>query len=217
MLNKIREPVSAITHFIGMILAIIGLIILLIESTNPLKPWHILAFSIFGVSMFLTYAASTLYHWLNVPPAKIELLKKVDQAMIYLLIAATYTPICLIPLRGPWGWSLLGIIWGLATFGILMRLFWANFPEWFSVVSYLFMGWVIVIASWPVIEALEIEAVVWIIAGGLSYTIGATIHAINKPNPYPEVLGAHEIFHFFVMLGSFSHFWVMYQYISPLS
>ena len=160
--------------------------------------------SIFGVSMFLTYAASTLYHWLNVPPAKIELLKKVDQAMIYLLIAATYTPICLIPLRGPWGWSLLGIIWGLATFGILMRLFWANFPEWFSVVSYLFMGWVIVIASWPVIEALEIEAVVWIIAGGLSYTIGATIHAINKPNPYPEVLGAHEIFHFFVMLGSFS-------------
>ena len=183
MLNKIREPVSAITHFIGMILAIIGLIILLIESTNPPKPWHILAFSIFGVSMFLTYAASTLYHWLNVPPEKIELLKKLDQAMIYLLIAATYTPICLIPLRGSWGWSLLGIIWGLATFGILMRLFWANFPEWFSVVSYLFMGWVIVIASWPVIEALEIEAVVWIIAGGLSYTIGATIHAINKPNP----------------------------------
>ena len=90
MLNKIREPVSAITHFIGMILAIIGLIILLIESTNPPKPWHILAFSIFGVSMFLTYAASTLYHWLNVPPEKIELFKKLDQAMIYLLIAATY-------------------------------------------------------------------------------------------------------------------------------
>ena len=217
MLNKMREPVSAITHFIGMILAIIGFIILLIESISPPKPWHILAFSIFGVSMFLTYAASTLYHWLNVPPAKIELLKKVDQAMIYLLIAATYTPICLIPLRGPWGWGLLGIIWGLAIFGILMRLFCANFPEWFSVASYLFMGWVIVIASWPVIEALEIGAVVGIITGGLSYTIGATIHAINKPNPYPEVLGAHEIFHFFVMLGSVSHFWVMYQYISPLS
>ena len=150
-------------------------------------------------------------------PAKIELLKKLDQAMIYLLIAATYTPICLIPLRGSWGWSLLGIIWGLAILGILMRLFWANFPEWFSVVSYLFMGWVIVIVSWPVIEALEIGAVAWIIAGGLSYTIGATIHAINKPNPYPGVLGSHEIFHFFVMLGSFSHFWVMYQYISPLS
>tara|TARA_B100000029_G_C17609576_1_gene969012 strand:+ start:17436 stop:18089 length:654 start_codon:yes stop_codon:yes gene_type:complete len=217
MLNKIREPVSAITHFIGMILAIIGFIILFLESTNPAKPWHIIGFSIFGFSMILTYTASTLYHWLNVKPRKIILLKKLDQATIYVLIAATYTPICLIPLRGIWGWSLLCVIWLLAISGVLMRIFWSNFPDWFSVISYLFMGWVIIIASWPLIENVEVRAIVWIISGGLLYTIGAIIHAINKPNPYPEVLGAHEIFHVFVMLGSFSHFWVMYKYISQLS
>ena len=98
-----------------------------------------------------------------------------------------------------------------------MRLFWSNFPEWFSLVSYLFMGWVIVIASWLIIKTLEIGAMVWIVIGALLYTIGAAIHAINKPNPYPKVLGAHEIFHIFVMLGSFSHYWVMYHYIIPLS
>ena len=217
MFKKLREPVSALTHFVGIILSIVGLVVLILESVSPPKPWHIVAFSIFGGAMFLVYTASTLYHWLSVSPKVINLLRKFDQAMIYLLIAATYTPVCLIPLRGYWGWSVLGIIWGLALFGILMRLFWNDFPNWFSITTYLFMGWTIVVASWPLVKALEVGAIVWIVIGGLFYTVGAVIHALEKPNPIPKIFGSHEIFHIFVMLGSFSHFWVMYQYITSFN
>ncbi len=214
MFLKLREPVSALTHFVGMILAVVGLVMLIMESVSPARPLHIVAFSIFGGAMFLVYTASTLYHWLSVSPAAVARLRKLDQAMIYLLIAATYTPVCLIPLRGLWGWSLLGIVWGLALFGILMRIYWRSFPDWFSITTYVFMGWIVVVASWPIVKALQTGAVVWIAVGGLFYTVGAVIHALQRPNPFPKIFGFHEIFHLFVMMGSFSHFWVMYQYIT---
>ena len=140
-----------------------------------------------------------------------------DHAMIHVLIASTYTPVCLIPLRGVWGWSLLGMIWSLAIFGILLKIFWKNLPDWFSVTFYIFMGWLSVVAIWPMIQTNQIGALVWIFIGGFFYTIGAIIHILKKPNPIPKVVGAHEIFHLFVLLGSAAHFWVMYNYITKFS
>ena len=162
MLPTLREPASALTHFIGIILSAVGLVLLILESVNPIKPWHLAAFSIFGGGMFLLYTASTLYHWLAVSTKAVTFLRKLDQTMIYILIAATYTPVCLIPLRGLWGWSLLSIIWGFALFGILLRIFWKNFPDWFSITSYIFMGWLAVVASWPLVQAVQIGAIEWI-------------------------------------------------------
>ena len=214
---KIKEPFSAVSHAIGAVLAILALILLIRESIDPIKPWHIAAFSVFGSGMFLLYTASAIYHWLLVDPKYVKWLQTMDHAMIHVLIASTYTPVCLIPLRGVWGWSLLGMIWSLAIFGILLKIFWKNLPDWFSVTFYIFMGWLSVIAIWPMIQTLQIGALVWIFIGGFFYTIGAIIHSLKKPNPIPNVVGAHEIFHLFVLLGSAAHFWVMYNYITKFS
>ena len=214
---KIKEPFSAVSHAIGAVLAILALILLIQESIDPIKPWHIVAFSVFGSGMFLLYTASAIYHWLPVDPKYVKWLQTMDHVMIHILIASTYTPVCLIPLRGIWGWSLFGVIWSLTIFGILLKIFWKNLPDWFSLTFYIFMGWLSVIAIFPMIETLQVGALVWIFIGGLFYTIGAIIHGLKKPNPIPNVVGAHEIFHLFVLLGSASHFWVMYNYITKFS
>ena len=211
---KIKEPFSAVSHAIGAVLAILALILLIRESIDPIKPWHIAAFSVFGSGMFLLYTASAIYHWLPVSPKYVKWLQTMDHAMIHVLIASTYTPVCLIPLRGVWGWSLFGVIWSLTIFGILLKIFWKNLPDWFSLTFYIFMGWLSVIAIWPMIQTLQVGALVWIFIGGFFYTFGAIIHGLKKPNPIPNVVGAHEIFHLFVLLGSTSHFWVMYNYIT---
>ncbi len=213
-LMKIKEPFSAISHTIGAILAILALILLIQESIDPIKPWHIAAFSVFGIGMFLLYTASAIYHWLPVSPKIVKKLQTLDHAMIHVLIAATYTPVCLIPLRGVWGWSLFGVIWGLTIFGILLRIFLKSIPDWFSLTFYIFMGWLSIIAIWPMIQTLQVGALVWIFIGGFFYTVGAIIHGLNKPNPIPKIFGAHEIFHVCVMLGSFAHFMCMYNYIT---
>ena len=211
---KIKEPFSAVSHAIGAVLAILALILLIRESIDPIKPWHIAAFSVFGSGMFLLYTASAIYHWLPVDPKYVKWLQTMDHAMIHVLIASTYTPVCLIPLRGVWGWSLFGVIWSLTIFGILLKIFWKNLPDWFSLTFYIFMGWLSVIAIFPMIQTLQVGALVWIFIGGFFYTFGAIIHGLNKPNPIPNVVGAHEIFHLFVLFGSASHFWVMYNYIT---
>ena len=128
---KIKEPFSAVSHAIGAVLAILALILLIQESIDPIKPWHIVAFSVFGSGMFLLYTASAIYHWLPVDPKYVKWLQTMDHVMIHILIASTYTPVCLIPLRGIWGWSLFGVIWSLTIFGILLKIFWKNLPDWF--------------------------------------------------------------------------------------
>jgi len=214
MILNIKEPFSAISHAIGAMFSVVALVLLIQESIDPIKPWHIVSFSVFGSGMFLLYIASTLYHWLPVSPKIETKLRNFDHAMIHILIASTYTPVCLIPLRGVWGWSIFGIIWGLTIFGILLRLFWKNVPDWFAITFYIFMGWLSIIAIYPMIITLQIGAIVWIFIGGFFYTIGAIIHGLNKPNPIPNIFGAHDIFHVCVILGSFSHFMCMYNYIT---
>ena len=165
MIKYLKDPMSGLTHSIGAILSIVALVLLILKAVNPVDPWKIVSFSIFGTGLFLLYTASTLYHWIPVSGRAESILKRFDHIMIYVLIASTYTPICLIPLRGPWGWSLFGIVWGLAVFGILWKLFQFKFSNWFSTVYYVFMGWLCIIAIWPLFTHLQMAALIWLFIG----------------------------------------------------
>jgi hemolysin III len=213
MLAKLRDPISGLTHFIGCILAIIGLVLLILKAADPIKPWHIATFSIFSSGMILLYTASTLYHWLPLSEAGIRRLRRVDHIMIFIMIAATYTPVCLIPLRDSIGWELFFSVWGIAAVGLFVKVFWLQAPRWLSVSMYVIMGWLAILGIVPIIKALQPGGVFWMVSGGLFYTVGAVIYAVKRPNPWPNRFGFHEIFHIFVMLGSFSHFIMMYRYI----
>ncbi|SDL07489.1 hemolysin III [Maridesulfovibrio ferrireducens] len=216
MLRYIRDPMNGLTHFIGFCLAIVGLKMLLDISIDPTNVMHVVTFSVFGVGMILLYLASTLYHWLPLSEKGIRYLRKIDHSMIFIYIAATYTPICLIGLKGVWGWSIFGCVWAMAVGGIITKFFWLHAPRWLSTGFYLAMGWAAIIAIWPLIQALQIGALLWLLAGGILYSIGAVIYALKRPDPWPGILGFHEIFHLFVMAGSFCHFWVMYEYLSRM-
>ncbi|MDF2532452.1 MAG: hemolysin, partial [Clostridia bacterium] len=178
---KMREPVSGLTHLIGAVLSAIGLILMIYYAASEGTVWHIVSFSIFGGSLILLYTASTLYHLLNISEKGVRVLRKIDHMMIYILIAGTYTPICLIPLRGGWGYSMLITIWGIAITGIIMKLLWFDAPRWLYTVFYLVMGWLIVIALWPIAKAVPIAGLMWLVAGGLLYSIGAVIYGTKWP------------------------------------
>ena len=215
MLKFAREPMSALTHFLGFLGAFFGLIVLIHISIYPVvKPLHIFSFTIFGLGMMLVYAASTIYHTLYLSENGIKRLKKVDHKMIFVFIASTYTPICLIALKGFYGWSLLAIIWSLAIIGILIKLFWIHAPRWFSAVIYLLSGWIALIYLFPIIDILGTAGSLWLFVGGGFYTIAAVVYVAKKPDPWPEFFGFHEVFHIFIMIGSAMHFWLMYEYIS---
>ena len=214
VINKLREPMNGLTHFIGIILSIVGMILLINLSLQPYKPLHLFSFSVFGISMILLYTTSTLYHWLKLSEAGVKKLRKADHIMIFIYIAATYTPVCIVALRGSFGWGMFAAIWLVALGGILIKIFWMTAPRWLSTAIYLLMGWLAVVIIYPLINFLQLEALLWLLTGGLFYTIGAVIYALKKPDPYPGLFGFHEIFHLFVLSGSLSHFWLMYNYIS---
>lgn len=203
---------NGLIHFIGFVLAVIGTVFLIIKACSPVKPVHIVTFSIFGAGMIFLYLTSTLYHWLPLSEKGIRLLRKADHIMIFFIIAATYTPVCAIPLKGPWGWSILSGVWLLAAAGTVTKIFW-DAPRWLSTSIYLLMGWFIIVAAWPLIRTLQLEAFIWLLAGGIFYTTGALIYGIQKPDPWPPFFGFHEIFHIFVILGTSAHFILMYRYV----
>jgi len=130
-----------------------------------------------------------------------------------MVIAGSYTPVCLVPLRGAWGWSLFGIIWGIAIIGVTIKIFSMNVPRWISTMIYLGMGWMCVIAVYPLVMALELKSLFWLALGGLFYSVGAIVYALKRPNPFPGLIGFHEIWHGFVLLGSASHFWFCFNHI----
>jgi hemolysin III len=213
LLKKFRDPVSGLTHFVGFLLSIAALVLLVTYSAIQGTTWHIVAFAIFGISLMLLYGASSMYHLLPLSARGISILRRIDHAMIFVLIAGTYTPVCLISLRGVWGWSLFGIIWGIAITGIFIAIFWINAPRWLSTLIYLIMGWLIMIAIYPLVQAIPFGGIVWFVLGGLCYTSGAIIYALKRPNPVLGIFGFHEIWHIFVMAGSFCHFWAMLRFI----
>lgn len=210
---KIKDPASTLTHLVGALLSICGVFVLVYYAWKQATIWHVISFTIYGISLILLYTASTIYHWLLVSEKTSLILRKIDHMMIYVLIAGTYTPICLIPLHGVWGWSLLIGIWILAIFGIVLKAVSMEVPRWISTGIYVVMGWLVVIATYPLVQAVSWAGVAWLIFGGIVYTVGAIIYALKWPNFNRKWFGFHELFHLFVMGGSACHFWFMYKYI----
>jgi len=220
LLSQLREPFSGATHIIGGLLSIIALILLVYRAAIGATVWHVVSFSIYGVSLIALYTASALYHSLNLSKTATDILAQLDHAMIYFLIAGTYTPICLIVLRGGWGWSLFGINWGLAITGIVLKLVFRNPTRSLVVVLFVFyiiMGWLILVAWFPLIRVLPAGGLFWLILGGIFYTAGTVFLNRKDLNIIPGHFGAHEIWHLFVMAGSFCHFWLMFKYILYLN
>ena len=214
---RIKDPGSAITHFIGMVMAAIASVPLLIKAAHQPDSVYIIAMSVYAASLILLYAASTTYHTFDISERVNKLLKKIDHMMISILIAGSYTPVCLIALKGRLGIILLSIVWGIAIAGILIKAFWIFCPKWVSSVLYIGMGWTCVLAFTQLLSNLTPAAFGWLLAGGIIYTIGGVIYALKLPlfNSRHQNFGSHEIFHLFVMAGSACHFIVMYGYLLP--
>ena len=211
----IREPGSAITHFIGMMLAVFAAMPLLAKAGMTGNSADVTAMMIFALSMVSLYGASTLYHSINVTGRVLKIFKKLDHMMIFVLIAGSYTPVCMIVLGGESGYKLLAAVWGIALAGILIKAFWVTCPKWFSSVIYIAMGWVCVFVFGELLATLPRAAFLWLLTGGLFYTVGGVIYALKCPifNLKHKWFGSHEIFHVFVMLGSACYFIFMYHYV----
>jgi hemolysin III len=212
-----REPVNGFTHLAGGLIASVGLIVLLATAARAGRTDQLVAFGIFGFSLIALYTASALYHLLPLSPAGVARLRRVDHISIFLLIAGTYTPFCLLALDGSWRVGLLGLIWGLALCGILLKLLWMEAPRWLSVALYLGMGWVAVIAAPALFRAVPAGGMAWVLVGAVVYSAGALVYGLKRPNPVPGVFGFHELWHLFVMAGSACHFWAVLGYIAPLA
>jgi hemolysin III len=212
-----REPFNGFSHLVGGLIASVGLVVLLATAADAGRVDQLVAFGIFGFSLIALYVASALYHLLPLSPRGVARLRRVDHMSIFVLIAGTYTPFCLLALDGGWRVGLLSLVWGLALCGILLKLLWMEAPRWLSVALYLGMGWVALVAAPALFRAVPAGGMVWVLGGGLVYSAGALIYGLKRPNPIPGVLGFHELWHLFVMAGSACHFWAVLGYIAPLA
>lgn len=215
IIKYIKDPGSAITHFIGMVMAVPAAIPLLIKAARQSDPLYIVAMGVYALSLILLYTASTAYHTFDRSERINTILKKIDHMMISVLIAGSYTPICLFVLEKKTGLVLLGIVWGIALIGILIKAFWVYCPKWVSSVLYIGMGWTCVLAFGQIFHAMSPAGFGWLLAGGIIYTVGGIIYALKLSvfNNRHKYFGSHEIFHLFVMGGSLCHYIVMYAYI----
>lgn len=213
-----KDPGSAITHFIGCLMAVLAGVPLIIKAAGTAEPVHIAALTVFILSMIALYAASTIYHSLDVNEKVNKRLKKMDHMMIFILIAGTYTPVCLIAIRGTLGYGMLALVWGIAILGIIFKAFWVTCPKWVSSVLYIGMGWICLLAFTKIYNALPRAAFYWLLAGGIIYTVGGVIYALKLPifNGRHKNFGSHEIFHLFCIGGSFCHYMLMYNYLSTM-
>ena len=193
---KVKDPISALTHFIGFLAVIPIFIMLMLRAKAEASELHMIGFAVFGVSLLT------------------NLLRRIDHMMIFVLIAGTYTPICLVSLHGTWGWTLLVAIWAFALFGLLLKIFWMGAPRWLSTLIYVVMGWLAVFAFVPLEKAVSWKGIGMLLAGGIAYTVGAIIYGLKKPNiAMLKNFGFHEIFHVFVLAGSGIHIAFMFQYV----
>lgn len=204
-----EEKLNVISHFVGLLLSIVALVLLVVYASIDGSGWHVVSFSIYGVSLIVLYSASTLYHYVQSPNLR-KKLNVFDHAAIYILIAGTYTPFTLVVLQGWVGWSIFGVSWSLAIFGIVFKLFYAGKYDKLSTITYVLMGWLIIFAIKPLMSNLPIEGLLWLFSGGLFYTIGAVLYRVKG------VKYNHAIFHIFVLLGSFCHFMAVFFYVLPI-
>lgn len=212
----IREPGSALTHFIAMMLAVFAAVPLLVKAGTTSGNKEFTAMIIFITSMILLYGASTMYHSVNLSGNALRAFRKLDHMMIFVLIAGSYTPVCLVVLGGTLGYTLLAVVWGIAFVGMLIKAFWITCPKWFSSIIYIAMGWVCVFVFGQLLDTLPHSAFLWLLGGGVIYTIGGVIYALKLPifNAKHKAFGSHEVFHLFVMGGSICHFIFMYRYVA---
>lgn len=200
------ERFNSISHLLGAVFALVGLIVLVVFAAQQGDPWKIVSFSIYGTTLFLLYTLSTLYHsWRG--PGK-DFLQKLDHVAIYLLIAGTYTPFTLITLRGPWGWSLFGVVWGLAIAGIVLDSFHRKGKRTLQMIIYVLMGWIIVIAMYPLTQNLPTGGLIWLVSGGIFYTGGIGFYILDE-----RMRHSHGIWHLFVLAGSVSHYLAIVLYL----
>ena len=212
----IREPGSALTHFIAMLLALCAAVPLLVRAAVHSGVKSLTAMTVFMISMVLLYAASTIYHSVNCSGRVLRIFRKMDHMMIFILIAGTYTPVCLLTLPKPSGLMLLAAVWGIALVGIFIKGFWITCPKWFSSVLYIAMGWSCLSVLGQLFSLLPLHAFLWLLAGGLIYTAGGIIYAHRLPlfDARHPMFGLHEIFHLFVMAGSLCHFVFRFCYLA---
>ena len=202
-----EELANTLTHGLGLVLSVAGLVALVVLTSLRGTVWHIVGCGVYGGSLVVLYGASTAYHGARRPRVK-NALRTLDHIAIYFLIAGTYTPFTLVNLRGPWGWTLFGLVWSLAVFGTLFKLLVRDHPEWFSLGIYLAMGWVCVIAAKPILEIADPGLLALLIAGGLAYTLGTIFYALDR-KPY-----FHTVWHLFVLTGSALHFCAVIIYVA---
>ena len=204
--SPLEEKTNIISHAIGLVFSIIALGLMLVRASGSGDILHIISAGIFGLSLVALYAASTLYHSAKEPKKRARL-RVNDHATIYILIAGTYTPFTLITLNGWVGWTVFGVSWGMATCGVVLKLFFTGKYNVLSTLMYVFMGWIIIFAIKPLVNSLSSEGLFWLFAGGVAYTTGAVIYSIKK------IHFNHAIFHLFVLLGSVCHFIAVYSYV----
>lgn len=212
MKHYLREPINALTHLLGAFISLIGTFILLQHSKLLFSPVAVISVLIFGISLMLLYTTSGIYHLVYTTDAILLRLRKLDHSMIFILIAGSYTPFCMLALSGAWKWSIMIIVWSLALTGIILKICWMDMPRWLSTGFYIGMGWIALFALKPLYASLSYGGFLFLILGGLMYTIGGIIYGLKKPNFSPD-FGFHEIFHIFVMLGSFCHYWAILKYV----
>jgi hemolysin III len=181
------------------------------------RVWHVVGFAVYGVSLILLYLASALAHSIRCSPRGAALLDAFDYAAIFVLIAGTYTPLCLVNLRGPWGFGLLAAAWGIAAFGIASLVFWESGKSRLRVVLYVVMGWLAVIGAPAIIRTIPSAGLGWLIAGGVVYTLGAIVFVTDRPHLWPNRFAAHDLWHCMVLAGSACHFVVMLRYVAPVA
>lgn len=213
LFQKLREPVNGLTHLVAAIVAFLGLVALVYLGKDDLV--KLASLSIYGVSLVLMFSASAAYHLIKAGSRTTLFLRKLDHSAIYLLIAGTYTPICLHYFTGFWRSGFLVIIWSLGLIGVAVKLIVIRSPRWLIAGVYLLMGWLSITAISEILSTLPSGALFWLLMGGLFFTGGTVVYILKKPDPNPDIFGFHEIWHIFVILGAFSHFALMLIYIAP--
>lgn len=213
LMVRIREPVNGLSHLVAAIVSLVGLIALLvIGHANTGKEVSLL---IYGVTLVLLFTASATYHLVSAKRRVTAVLRKLDHAAIYLLIAGTYTPFCYNMFSGFWRWGLLSIVWVLALTGIGIKMFVMGAPRWLNTAIYLVLGWLIIFGIQELLAVLPGGALIWLLVGGILYTLGAVIYATKIPDFVPGKFGFHEVWHIFVILGALAQFVAVIVYVAP--
>jgi hemolysin III len=211
---RIREPFCGVSHAVGAMLSVVALYVLLSSSSG--RPLEMACFAVYGASMVILFTASALYHSLHGDPERVEKLRTYDQVAIYLLIAGTYTPVCLISLGGALGYGLLAMIWTVAVIGGTARVTWRAKPEWLTFCLYLVMGYACMLVISPLTAALKAGGLRWLMIGGVCYTVGAIVLATGRPRLWPGRFSYHDLWHVFVLGGSACHFIMMWNFVATV-